>query len=192
MRKFSHQEVVARQIVQSRLPRIPLTVVLDNIRSLHNVGSIFRAADGIGVEKIWLCGITGYPPKGDIAKTALGAEETVPWEYETNVLKVIELMKAKDYEIVMLEQAEGAVAYEAYSPARPVCLIVGNEVEGVSDGIVPLCDSAIEIPMLGVKNSLNVAVAFGVAGFYLRTKLMPLRRRESLPSRKARVTKEIV
>jgi tRNA G18 (ribose-2'-O)-methylase SpoU len=176
MRKLSHEEIVQRQVRKSREPRVPLVVVLDNIRSLHNVGSIFRTADGIGVEKVWLCGITGYPPKGDIAKTALGAEESVPWEFESNVLKAVKVMKERGYEIVMLEQAEGAMNYETYSPKHPVCLVIGNEVEGVSDDVVLLCDHSIEIPMLGVKNSLNVAVAFGVAGFYLRTKLTALRR----------------
>ena len=192
MRKLTHEEIVARQVIRSRAPRIPLTVVLDNIRSLHNVGSIFRTADGIGVEKIWLCGITGYPPNGDISKTALGAEESVPWEFEVNVLKAVTLMKAAGYEIVMLEQIEGAVSFEAYSPKRPVCLVIGNEVEGVSDEVVLLCDRAIEIDMLGVKNSLNVAVAFGVVGFYLRDKLGALRRRNSLHIQKSRVTKEII
>jgi 23S rRNA (guanosine2251-2'-O)-methyltransferase len=174
MRKLTHEEIVTRQVTRSRTARIPLTVILDNIRSLHNVGSIFRTADGIGVEKIWLCGITGYPPKGDIAKTALGAEESVPWEFEANVLKAVTLMKAAGYEIVMLEQVEGAMSYEKYSPQRPVCLVIGNEVEGVSDVVVPLCDHAIEIDMLGVKNSLNVAVAFGVAAFHLRNMLRGL------------------
>jgi 23S rRNA (guanosine2251-2'-O)-methyltransferase len=192
MRKLTHEEIVARQVKYSRQPRIPLTIVLDNIRSLHNVGSVFRTADGIGVEKLWLCGITGYPPKGDISKTALGAEESVPWEFETNVLKPVELMKAADYEIVILEQVEGAISYEKYSPTRPVCLVIGNEVEGVSDEVIARCDQTIEIPMLGVKNSLNVAVACGVVGFYLRTRLMPLRRREFLLPQKSRVTKEII
>jgi tRNA G18 (ribose-2'-O)-methylase SpoU len=192
MRKLTHEEIVARQVVRSRAPRIPLTVILDNIRSLHNVGSIFRTADGIGVEKIWLCGITGYPPKGDIAKTALGAEESVPWEFEANVLKPVRLMKAAGYEIVMLEQVEGAVSFETFSPQHPVCLVIGNEVEGVSDEVVPLCDHVIEIDMLGVKNSLNVAVAFGVVGFQLRNKLGSLRRRNSLHTQKSRVTKEII
>ncbi len=168
MRKLTHQEIVARQVENSRLPRVPLTIVLDNVRSLHNVGSIFRTADGIGVEKLWLCGITGYPPQGDIAKTALGAEESVDWEYEKEILKVIRQKKIEGYEIVILEQAEGAVPYENYCPQRPVCLVVGNEVGGVSESVIPLCDHTIEIKMLGVKNSLNVAVAFGIAGFHLR------------------------
>jgi tRNA G18 (ribose-2'-O)-methylase SpoU len=101
-------------------------------------------------------------------------------------------MKATGYEVVMLEQVEGAISFEAYSPKRPVCLVIGNEVEGVSDEVVPLCDQAIEIAMLGVKNSLNVAVAFGVVGFHLRNRLRALRRRNPLHIQKSRVTKEIV
>ena len=176
IRKLTHQEIVERQVAQSRSVRVALTVVLDNIRSLNNVGSIFRTADGLGVEKLWLCGITGYPPQGEIAKTALGAEESVDWAYGADVVKVVELMKQMGYEIVMLEQAEGAVDLEDFSPTRPVCLVIGNEVDGVSDSVVPLCDRAIEINMLGVKNSLNVAVAFGVAAFSLRNKMAAFRR----------------
>ena len=167
MRKMTHEEIVARQVTESRKARIPLTVVLNNIRSLHNVGAIFRTADGVGVEKLWLCGITGYPPQSGIAKTALGAEESVPWEYSADVVGVVSRLKADGYEIVILEQAEGAVLYEEYRPKRPVCLVVGNEVDGVSDQIVDLCDQAVEIRMLGIKNSLNVAVAFGVAAFHM-------------------------
>lgn len=168
MRKLSHEEIVARQVQRSRAPRIPLVVVLDNIRSLHNVGSIFRTADGIGVQKIYLCGITGYPPQADIAKTALGAEEIVPWEYQRDTVSLVTSLKREGYEVVMLEQAEGSVSYEAYIPQRPVALVVGNEIGGVNDELVALCDSAIEIEMAGVKNSINVSVAFGVAGFHLR------------------------
>ena len=171
MRKLSHEEIVSRQVKQSRLPRVPLVVILDNIRSLYNVGSIFRTADGIGVAKIFLCGITGYPPQVDISKTALGAEESVVWEYRENVLEVIENLKLKGFQIVMLEQTEGAISYEDFKAQGPVALVVGNEVDGVSDAIIPFCDQAIEISMRGIKNSLNVAVAFGVVGFCLRQKM---------------------
>jgi tRNA G18 (ribose-2'-O)-methylase SpoU len=170
MRKLSHEDIVSRQVVQSRLPRVPLVVVLDNIRSLHNVGAIFRTADGIGVAKIFLCGITGYPPQSDIAKTALGAEESVAWEYGEDVCNVVQGLKSKGFQIVMLEQAAGAVLCEDFKPQRPVALIVGNEAEGVSEAVIPLCDQAIEVAMRGIKNSLNVAVAFGVAGFCIRQK----------------------
>ncbi|MBF0618972.1 MAG: RNA methyltransferase [Candidatus Omnitrophica bacterium] len=171
MRKLSHEEVIARQMTQCRLPRVPVVAVLDNIRSLNNVGSMFRTADGAGLQKLYLCGITGYPPQGDIAKTALGAEESVAWEYRKDIVMTLQELKARGYTIVILEQAERAIACEEYKPQGPVCLVVGNEVEGVSDAVAALADIAIEIPMRGVKNSLNVSVAFGVAVFFLRQAL---------------------
>ncbi|MBF0122277.1 MAG: RNA methyltransferase [Candidatus Omnitrophica bacterium] len=175
MRKLSHEEIVSRQVNQSRTIRVPIVVVLDNIRSLHNVGAIFRTADGIGIEKIFLCGITGYPPQSDIAKTALGAEESVVWEYRQDVIEVVKELKLKGFQIVVLEQAEGAVSYEDFEPQGPVALVVGNEVDGVNEGAISLCDQTIEIVMRGIKNSLNVAVAFGVVGFCFRQKLDTLR-----------------
>ena len=171
IRKLSHQEIMARQVSGSRSPRVPMVVVLDNIRSLLNVGAIFRAADGMGVEKLMLCGITGYPPQGGIAKTALGAEESVPWEYHQDAAAVVMALKDNGFEIVLLEQTHEALSLEMYVPKGPVCLVVGNEVDGVSEGLLPLADAAVEIPMTGIKNSLNVAVAFGVAGFTIASRL---------------------
>lgn len=168
MRKLTNDEIVARQKNKLRLPRLPLTVVLNNIRSLHNVGSIFRTADGVGVEKIWLCGITGFPPQSQIAKTALGAEDAVVWEHARDVLAVIRDLKKKGCQIVLLEQMDKSVDYLSFRPRSPVCLVVGNEIEGIAQELVSLCDACIEIDMKGVKNSLNVAVAFGVAAFHLR------------------------
>jgi len=167
MRKLTHAQIVDRQVARSRHPRIPVSVVLDNIRSLHNVGAIFRTADGAGVEKLWLCGITGHPPQGEIAKTALGAEESVPWEYARDIVEVVRQHKARGYQIVLLEQVDTSVPYDAFIPGGPVCLVVGNEVEGVMDELEQLADVAVEIPMAGVKNSLNVAVAFGIVAFHL-------------------------
>ncbi len=167
MRKLTHAQIVDRQVARSQEPRIPVAVVLDNIRSLNNVGAIFRTADGAGIEKIWLCGITGYPPQGEIARTALGAEESVAWEYAKDVLDVVRRHKARGYQVVLLEQAEESISYDEFIPDKPVCLVVGNEVEGVMEELVQLADVVVEIPMAGVKNSLNVAVAFGVAAFHL-------------------------
>ncbi|MEI8012506.1 MAG: TrmH family RNA methyltransferase [Candidatus Omnitrophota bacterium] len=174
MRKLTHEEIVLRQAASSAAPRIPVVVVLDNVRSLNNVGAVFRTADGAGIEKLWLCGITGYPPRGEIARTALGAEESVPWEYAREVLSVVEYYRGLGYQIVLLEQAEGAVLYEDYVPSGAVCLVLGNEIDGVADALAALADTAIEIPMAGVKNSLNVAAAFAVAIFHLR-RVMPRR-----------------
>ncbi len=167
MQKLTHAQIVDRQVVQSQKQRIPVCVVLDNIRSLNNVGAIFRTADGAGIEKLWLCGITGYPPQGEIAKTALGAEESVVWEYAKDILEVVRQHKARGYQIVLLEQTDASVPYDEFFPDKPVCLVVGNEVDGVMEGLAQMADAAIEIPMAGVKNSLNVAVAFGVAVFHL-------------------------
>ena len=171
LRKLTHEEIVTRQVKKVENSRLPLCVVLNNIRSLHNVGTIFRTADGAGIEKIWLCGITGYPPQGGIAKTALGAEDHVPWEYWEDVLSLLKSLKAQGYKIVLLEQMHGSVPHDQFKTESPVCLVVGNEIEGVSEDLQEICDAAIEIEMDGVKNSLNVAVAFGVAVFQLRSQL---------------------
>ena len=171
MRKLSHQEIVRRQNEKRFNPRVPFCVVLNNIRSLHNVGSIFRTADGAGVEKIWICGITGHPPNSQIAKTALGAQDYVPWEYRAEVIPLIQELKGKNYQIVMLEQIEGSVPCQDFIPQVPVCLVIGSEIQGVSDQLVSYCDAALEIEMAGLKNSLNVAVAFGIAAYHFRETL---------------------
>lgn len=174
IRKWTHEEIVARQVGQMDKPRLPFCVVLNNIRSLHNVGSIFRTADGAGVEKIWLCGYTGYPPQGGIAKTALGAEDHVPWEYRQDVTAVVRDLKAQGYQIALMEQAQGSISHDVFVPKAPVCLIIGNEVTGVEDALTALSDAAIEIDMAGIKNSLNVSVAFGIAAYQIRSHLKSL------------------
>jgi len=171
MRKLTHQEVVARQKEKCREERLPFVVVLNNIRSLYNVGSIFRTSDGAGVEKIWICGITGHPPNTQITKTALGAEEHVEWEYRENICSVLEELKAKKYQIILLEQTQESHPYDSIDLKVPVCLVVGNEIEGASQEILSLCDEAIEIEMSGIKNSLNVSVAFGVIAYHFRNSL---------------------
>jgi tRNA G18 (ribose-2'-O)-methylase SpoU len=168
MRKLTHAEIIRRQHQKSQQPRLPFTVVLNDIRSLHNVGSIFRTCDGVGVQKLWLCGITGYPPNQRLAQTALGAERQVPWEYRKDVVTLLKELKAGGCQIVLLEQMAESSPYDAFMPQPPVCLVVGNEIEGVSSGIIPLCDAAIDIEMAGLKNSLNVSVAFGVVAYHFR------------------------
>ena len=168
MRKLIHEEVVNRQKDRNQQPRLPFVVVLNNIRSLYNVGSIFRTADGAGVEKIWLCGITGCPPNSRISKTALGAQENVPWEYREDIRALLKELKAARHEIVLLEQTDESAPYELFQPTSPVCLVIGNEIEGVGQNILTLCGRAIEIDMAGIKNSLNVAVAFGIAAYHIR------------------------
>ena len=148
--------------------KIPMVVVLNNIRSLHNVGSIFRTADGAGVEKIWLCGLTGHPPRNEIKKTALGAEMYIPWEYREDVVSVLTQLKKDQYLIVVLEQTDSSIAYDQFIPQFPLCLVIGNEIEGADSSLLPLCDKAVEIEMDGVKNSLNAAVAFGVVAYHFK------------------------
>jgi 23S rRNA (guanosine2251-2'-O)-methyltransferase len=171
VKKLSHSELVNRQ--QTQKPFKPqFTVVLNNIRSLYNVGSIFRTADGVGIEKLWLCGITGIPPSTKISKTALGAEKVLPWEFAPSARQCLESLKAQGYQLVLLEQTKSSVSYQEFVPKEKICLIVGNEIEGVSEDLLSLCDQAIEIEMTGLKISLNVTVAFGVAAYHIRQKLM--------------------
>jgi len=171
MRKLTHEEIISRQVKKAGAPKVPLCVAVNNVRSLHNVGTIFRTADGAGVEKIWLCGITGYPPQGGIAKTALGAQDHVPWEYREDILGLLKELKGAGYQIVLLEQMQGSVAHDVFKPKFPVCLVIGNEVSGITESLQSVCDAAIEIEMQGVKNSLNVSVAFGIAVYQLRSRL---------------------
>jgi len=172
MRKLTHRELVERQMRKQKEPRLSLTLVLNNIRSLYNVGSIFRTADGVGVEKIWLCGITGHPPDSQISKTALGAEKEVPWEYRQDVCSVVRELKTQDYQIMLLEQSTHSIPFQDYHPRGSVCLVIGNEIDGVSDELVALCDQIIEIEMSGLKNSLNVSVAFGIVAYHIRNQIL--------------------
>lgn len=151
-------------------------VICDNIRSLENVGSIFRTADALDVSKIFLCGITGKPPlgqtqenflkrKGVIDKTALGAEKTVLFEHHKSTLTLIKKLKKESIQIIALEQDKKSINYTKFKPKFPLALILGNEVTGVSKKVLKECNKIIELPMQGKKESLNVAVSFGVAGY---------------------------
>jgi tRNA G18 (ribose-2'-O)-methylase SpoU len=149
--------------------KMPVTVVLDNVRSMHNVGSIFRTSDAFLIEKIILCGYTPRPPHRDINKTALGATETVAWEYVDATTTAILELKRRGYWIAAIEQAsESIMLPEIKLPEnRPVCVVFGNEVDGVDDDVLALCDAAIEIPQMGMKHSLNVSVAAGIVLYEL-------------------------
>lgn len=171
MRKMTHEELAARQGDSGQSPKLPFTAVLNNIRSLYNVGSIFRTADGVGVEKIWLCGVTGIPPSNKISKTALGAEKSVPWEFSKDVVSCVRHLKEGGYKIVLLEQTLNSLPYQEFIPSAPIALVLGNEVEGVSEELLSLCDAALEIDMAGLKISLNVTVAFGIVAYHFRNQL---------------------
>ena len=166
MKKISYLDLIKNSLSADEVKkkqRRPVRVILDNIRSLYNVGSIFRTSDAAGVEKIYLCGITGKPPRAEIHKSALGADQSVPWEYQNKTTEVIQRLKLQGFEIVVLEHTDQPNIYFKTNYNFPICLVVGHEIVGVSDEIVALADSAIEIPMFGVKQSLNVSVAYGIA-----------------------------
>ncbi|MBI3631357.1 MAG: TrmH family RNA methyltransferase [Candidatus Staskawiczbacteria bacterium] len=140
-------------------------VICDNIRSLENIGSIFRTADALGVNKIFLCGISGKPPNHKISKTALGAEKVIPFEYYSQTGRLADKLKKEKIKIVSLEQSNKSIAYTKFKPIFPLALIVGNEVKGISKSILNKSDKIICLPMKEEKESLNVSVAFGVAGY---------------------------
>ncbi|MEK7541000.1 MAG: RNA methyltransferase [Patescibacteria group bacterium] len=142
-----------------------LYVIADNIRSLENIGSIFRTADALGVDKIFLCGISGKPPNEKISKTALGAEKTIPFEYCRQTWRLIDKLKKDKINIIALEQDKKSILYTKFKPKFPLALIIGNEVKGISQKILKKSDKIIYLPMLGRKESLNVSVAFGIAGY---------------------------
>ncbi len=146
------------------LPRIPVAVLLDNVRSLNNVGSFFRTCDAFAVERLALCGITGTPPDREIHKTALGAEQTVPWTHFPDTREAVALLRERGYTPLAVEQVTGAAMLDEFTPdrAKKYALVFGNEVEGVAQSVVDMCDGAIEIPQAGAKHSLNVAVSGGV------------------------------
>ena len=147
-----------------RAPKLPLTVVLDNVRSLHNVGSVFRTADAFRIEKIVLCGITACPPSAEIHKTALGAEEAVAWEYAADTLQAVFDLKEAGYETLAVEQAENSHKLGAFvfEKEKKYALVLGNEVKGVRQDVVDACDGVVEIPQHGTKHSLNVSVTAGI------------------------------
>jgi tRNA G18 (ribose-2'-O)-methylase SpoU len=167
VRKLTHDEVAQRRQSLERLhaaERLPVEVLLDNVRSLYNVGSIFRTSDGAMIEKLYLCGFTPHPPRKEIEKTALGATQSVPWEYRRDARDLLVNMKGKGVRLCVLELTTNSIPYyEIKKDDFPLCLVIGNELTGVSKEIVEIADLAIEIPMFGIKHSLNVAVAYGIA-----------------------------
>ncbi len=149
------------------MPRHPVRVVCENIRSLYNVGAIFRTADGALIEELHLCGYTGYPPRKEIDKTALGAVTSVPWSRHEDTTGLIVDLKKKGYHCVALEHTRHSLEYNSFHYSWPLCLVIGNEVEGVTPEVLALCDDAVEIPMYGLKQSLNVSVAFGILAYHV-------------------------
>lgn len=165
MRKISNEELHRPSVEEFKaMEKLPVVVVLDNVRSMQNVGAFFRTGDAFAVEQIFLCGITATPPARDIHKTALGAEQTVRWEYTPTTVEAVERLKAEGYRILAVEQVEGAVMLDRFCVEEGVkyALVFGNEVAGVDQEVVDRCDGAIEIPQIGTKHSINVSVSGGV------------------------------
>ena len=174
MRKLENSELDRKSIEDfKKSDKTPLILVLDDIRSLHNIGSVFRTADAFLIEKIILCGITATPPNKEIHKTALGATETVAWEHHESVLEVIENLKKENVLTLAIEQVESAIFLQNFKVEKnqKYALIFGNEVYGVSQEAVAICDGCIEIPQLGTKHSLNISVSAGIVVWDLFQKL---------------------
>lgn len=172
MKKLTHDEIALnRPTLETTwlVRKLPVVALLNNIRSCYNVGSIFRTSDGAMVEKLWLCGFTPAPPRKEVLKTALGSTESVAWEYAEDAKQVVQGYKARGYKILALELTEDSKTYYTLEKeVFPCVLIVGNEITGVNQELLDFCDDAIEIPQFGIKQSLNVAVAYGISLFELR------------------------
>jgi tRNA G18 (ribose-2'-O)-methylase SpoU len=165
MRKLENSELGRMSVDDFKeAKKTPLILILDDIRSLHNIGSVFRTADAFLAEKIYLCGITAVPPNKEIHKTALGATETVAWEYKKDVLEAIASLKEDGVKVWAVEQVEDSVFLQDFMPVQnqKYALIFGNEVKGVSQEAIKICDGTIEIPQLGTKHSLNISVSAGI------------------------------
>jgi 23S rRNA (guanosine2251-2'-O)-methyltransferase len=165
MQKLSMDELNRKSVDEfKRSEKIPVIVVLDNIRSMHNVGSVFRTADAFLVQSIYLCGYTPQPPHRDIHKTALGATETVDWKYFSAATEAVKILKIDGYKIAAVEQVSNSVSLQQFifKQEEKLAVIFGNEVSGVGEELLKLCDTCIEIPQLGMKHSLNISVAAGI------------------------------
>lgn len=174
MRKLENSELERKSIEDfKKSEKTPIILILDDVRSLHNIGSVFRTADAFLIEKIYLCGITATPPNKEIHKTALGATETVNWEHNENVLEVITNLKKENVTTLAIEQVESAIFLQNFKIEKDqkYALVFGNEVHGVSQEAVALCDGCIEIPQLGTKHSLNISVSAGIVVWDLFQKL---------------------
>jgi len=174
MRKLKNEELDRLTSDEfKRAEKSPIVIVLDNIRSLNNIGSVFRTADAFLVEKIYLCGITATPPHKDIRKTALGATESMDWEYAKDTLDVITDLKSKNYHILAVEQAENSTILNKLKidNSKKYALIFGNEVKGVEQEVVDTSDEVVEIPQFGTKHSLNISVSVGVTVWDVWSKL---------------------
>lgn len=176
MKKLKLEELDRLSVESFRTAeKLPVSLVLDNVRSLHNVGSAFRTADAFRLEKIYLTGITGTPPHREIQKTALGATESVEWLYVDTAEEVVRALRAENYIALAIEQTTRSVPLKDYRlvAQRSYCLVFGNEVNGISEGVIGTVDDALEIPQFGTKHSLNVSVCIGIVAWEFFKKLWP-------------------
>jgi 23S rRNA (guanosine2251-2'-O)-methyltransferase len=178
MRKLKTEELGRVGIEDfKKQDKLPITVILDNVRSMHNIGSIFRTSDGFAIEKIYLCGITAQPPHREIEKTALGATQSIEWAYSADITDLIPELRGEGYKIIAIEQADNSVMLNDFQPknSEKYALIFGNEVNGVSDEAMKLIDTCIEIPQFGTKHSFNIVVSAGIVlwDFFAKLKLRP-------------------
>ena len=168
MRKLTMPELNRLDVTDyHNVKKIPAIIVLDNVRSMENVGSFFRTADAFRIEAIYLCGITACPPHREIHKTALGADESVEWQYFKTTAEACELLKSNGYSIFAVEQVEDSIKLDDFVTPEKSAYVFGNEVEGVDDAVLPYCEQAIEIPQEGTKHSLNVSVSGGIVMYHL-------------------------
>ena len=175
MRKLKLDELNRASVSEFKAQeKLPVVVVLDNVRSMHNVGSIFRTCDGFAVEKICLCGITGQPPHREIEKTALGATQSITWTYYADPLQAVNELRKEGYAIIAIEQAEKSIMLNEFAvePGEKYALIFGNEVNGVSDEVMKNIDACIEIPQFGTKHSFNIVVSAGIVLWDLFSKII--------------------
>lgn len=174
MRKLENSELDRKSVKDfKQSDKTPIIIILDDIRSLHNIGSIFRTSDAFLIEKIYLCGITATPPNKEIHKTALGATDTVAWEYKENVVELISQLKSENCHVLAIEQVENATFLNDFLPEKDskYALVFGNEVYGVSQEAIQNCHGIIEIPQLGTKHSLNISVSAGIVVWDLFQKM---------------------
>ena len=174
MRKLENKELERKTVDDfKQAEKTPIIIILDDIRSLHNIGSVFRTSDAFLIEKIYLCGITATPPNKEIHKTALGATETVTWEHQKDVLSVIEKLKNESVEVFAIEQVENAIFLQNFEidKNKKYALVFGNEVYGVNQKAIEICNGTIEIPQLGTKHSLNISVSAGIVVWDLFQKI---------------------
>jgi tRNA G18 (ribose-2'-O)-methylase SpoU len=174
MRKLENSELERKSVAAFReAEKTPIIIILDDIRSLNNIGSVFRTSDAFLIEKIYLCGITAVPPNKEIHKTALGATDTVAWEYHTDVLEVISNLKKENVAVYAIEQVENSIFLQDFTieKNKKYALVFGNEVFGVNQKAIEICDGTIEIPQLGTKHSLNIAVSTGIVVWDLFQKI---------------------